>query len=321
MRIIQLELSSKSHGSILDTSFRLEVRQAQGNQGLFGDRFLDTRFACYAPTVQLEHEDFSAIHCQPLPIAGMRHQGKITHWKDDQGFGFITPNRGGTQVFVHIKSFANRQRRPVGNEIVTYEIRTDSKGRPQAERVVFVGEREPSATPSGRGHVRLLLAAAFLGFVAWSVVNDQLPIAVFWLYLAASGVAFVSYALDKSAARNDRWRTRESTLHLFALVGGWPGALAAQKLLRHKSKKQSFQIVFWTTVAVNCGALGWLFSPSGAEALNSILRATHVPQRVSHLQFTHSDESGTATVSGKPDIIDVLLGTLGNVLKPAGRNK
>lgn len=96
-----------------------------------------------------------------------------------------------------------------------------------------------------------------------------LPIAVAWFYLAASLVAFVAYALDKSAARNDRWRTKESTLHLFSLAGGWPGALAAQRLLRHKSRKQSFQTVFWATVILNCCALAWFFSASGAEALRS----------------------------------------------------
>jgi cold shock CspA family protein len=49
----------------------------------------------------------------------MRHQGKITSWKDEQGFGFITPNVGGNQVFVHVKAFIGRQKRPVGHEIVT----------------------------------------------------------------------------------------------------------------------------------------------------------------------------------------------------------
>lgn len=203
----------------------------------------------------------------------MRYQGKITDWKDDQGFGFITPNGGGQQIFVHIKSFSNRQRRPAGNEIVTYELTTDAKGRSQAGSVAFVGERVPSATSSGRSSTSLVLAAAFLIFVAASVLANKLPLSILGLYLFTSVVAFIAYALDKSAAINNQWRTQESALHLIALVGGWPGALAAQRLLRHKSKKQSFQIMFWATVFINCGALSWFFSSSGSEVLRSILGA------------------------------------------------
>ncbi|MFC1684920.1 DUF1294 domain-containing protein [Pseudomonadota bacterium] len=201
----------------------------------------------------------------------MRHQGKISTWKDDKGFGFITPKSGGIQVFVHIKSFANRRRRPVGNEIVTYVLKTDAKGRPQAGSVAFVGEPAPSASPRERSNIALILASAFLVLVAALAFVGRLPFAVLWLYLAASAIAFLAYAFDKSAARNDQRRTQESTLHFFALVGGWPGALAAQRLLRHKSKKQSFQIAFWTTVALNCSALAWLLSTSGAKVLRSIL--------------------------------------------------
>jgi uncharacterized membrane protein YsdA (DUF1294 family) len=107
--------------------------------------------------------------------------------------------------------------------------------------------------------------------VAGSVLSGKLPFAVLVLYLAASVITFGAYAFDKSAAKNDQWRTQESTLHFLALVGGWPGALAAQRLLRHKSKKQSFQFVFLATVVFNCGALGWLLTPSGTETLRSIL--------------------------------------------------
>jgi len=203
----------------------------------------------------------------------MRFQGKISNWKDDQGFGFITPNGGGKQVFVHIRSFSNRQRRPVGNEIVTYELKADANGRSYAESVAFVDERMPSATSSKHSNILPILTFAFLVFVAGSVFAGKLPLAVLGLYLVASTIAFGAYALDKSAARNNQWRTQESTLHLFALAGGWPGALAAQRLLRHKSRKQSFQVVFWITVALNCGALGWLFTSSGTEALHSILGA------------------------------------------------
>lgn len=203
----------------------------------------------------------------------MRYQGKTSDWKDDQGFGFIMPNGGGPRVFVHIKSFSTRQQRPAGNEIVTYELKRDAKGRPQAESVAFVGKRVAPASPSGRGNLLLILTAAFLVFVAGSGFAGRLPIAVTLIYLAASLIAFIAYALDKSAARNDQWRTKESTLHLLALAGGWPGALAAQRLLRHKSRKQSFQAVFWVTVILNCCALAWFFSASGAETLRSMLGA------------------------------------------------
>lgn len=203
----------------------------------------------------------------------MRHSGRITTWKDEQGFGFITSDSGGEQVFVHVKSFLNRQRRPVGSEVVTYQLNKDAKGRARAENVTLAGDRSPIAISSAIGPALLTLAALFLMFVAASVFAGKLPLAILGLYLGASAVAFLAYALDKSAARSDRWRTKESTLHLFALVGGWPGALAAQRLLRHKSRKLSFQVLFWATVLLNCGALGWLFSPAGSAALRHILGA------------------------------------------------
>ncbi len=203
----------------------------------------------------------------------MRYQGRLTTWKDDKGFGFITANGDGAQVFVHIKSFSNRQRRPAGNEIVTYALKVDGTGRAQAETVEFAGERITPSGPRNRNRSRIppLFASCFLVLVAASVFTGKLPKEILALYLVASVVAFVAYAFDKSAASNNRWRIPESTLHLFALVGGWPGALAAQRLLRHKSTKTSFQTVFWLTAFLNCGALGGLFSPSGTTMLRSIV--------------------------------------------------
>jgi uncharacterized membrane protein YsdA (DUF1294 family)/cold shock CspA family protein len=201
----------------------------------------------------------------------VRHQGRITRWKDEQGFGFITPNAGGEPAFVHIRSFSDRSRRPAENTLVSYELGRDGRGRPQACNVAFVGRRMPPPAPAGRGNIALLLAAAFAAFVAGSVMTGKWPATVAGFYLAASVVAFIAYALDKSAARNDRRRTPESTLHLFALAGGWPGALAAQRLLRHKSSKRSFQSAFWATVLIHCGALAWLAAAPGATAIRAAL--------------------------------------------------
>jgi uncharacterized membrane protein YsdA (DUF1294 family)/cold shock CspA family protein len=203
----------------------------------------------------------------------MRYRGRITTWKDEKGFGFITPKEGGEQVFVHISSFSNRRRRPNGEEFVSYELRRDSKGRVQANAVAYVGDWDMPSAPRGSSNIPHILAVCFLAFVVVVVVAGRLPVAVLALYLVVSLVAFVSYAFDKSAASRGQWRVQESTLHLFALLGGWPGALAAQRLLRHKSAKVSFQAMFWVTVALNCGGLGWLLSGAGAKTLRSILGA------------------------------------------------
>jgi uncharacterized membrane protein YsdA (DUF1294 family) len=80
-------------------------------------------------------------------------------------------------------------------------------------------------------------------------------VAVAAVYAIASVAAFAAYAVDKNAARTGAWRTPESTLHLLAVVGGWPGALLAQLFLRHKTQKSSFRAMFWVTVLVNCAVL------------------------------------------------------------------
>ena len=115
-----------------------------------------------------------------------------------------------------------------------------------------------------------MFAAAFLVLVVAAVVAGRLPFKVPGAYLLASCVTYVAYFLDKAAALKGRWRTAESTLHVFSLVGGWPGAMLAQRTLRHKTQKRSFQILYWMTVLLNCVAVGWLLSPSGMRLLQAI---------------------------------------------------
>ena len=101
------------------------------------------------------------------------------------------------------------------------------------------------------------IAILFLGVICGLVARAILPLGILVLYAGASLAAAVSYAADKTAARSGRWRTAERTLHVLALIGGWPGALIAQRVFRHKSRKPSFQIAFLSTVALNCGVLLW----------------------------------------------------------------
>jgi uncharacterized membrane protein YsdA (DUF1294 family) len=74
-------------------------------------------------------------------------------------------------------------------------------------------------------------------------------------YLVMSLVTYLLYARDKRAARAGTWRTSELTLQLAALCCGWPGALLAQRVLRHKNRKAGFQLAFWVIVGLNVCAL------------------------------------------------------------------
>jgi len=104
----------------------------------------------------------------------------------------------------------------------------------------------------------ICIATLFLTVICGLAARHMVPLAVPVVYLTASVAAGILYGMDKSAARNGTWRTPEKTLHVLALIGGWPGALFAQNVFRHKSRKMSFQFAFWATVVLNCGALGWL---------------------------------------------------------------
>lgn len=106
----------------------------------------------------------------------------------------------------------------------------------------------------------VMLACSFLALVAGLAVSGDLPVAVPVLYLAASLAAVVLYRADKTAAVSGGRRTPEDTLLAIGLLGGWPGALVAQRLVHHKSRKMSFQLLFWMTVAVNCAVLAWFWS-------------------------------------------------------------
>jgi len=82
-----------------------------------------------------------------------------------------------------------------------------------------------------------------------------------WVLLVSVGT-FALYAWDKRRAQHGGQREPESRLHLLELLGGWPGAFLAQRLVRHKTTKKSFQFIFWVIVLLHQyvaidALLGW----------------------------------------------------------------
>lgn len=206
----------------------------------------------------------------------MKFQGQLFNWHDDKGFGFVEPNGGGTRAFVHIKAFLPGSRRPLEGDIIIYEVVAENNNRHRAINIQFArdaarqNKRTKINAKSGIS-TGVVFIALFCFGILFSVYTTKLPLIVVGLYAVMSILTFVAYAIDKSAAQNGRWRIKENTLHLFSILGGWPGAYYAQQKLRHKSSKTAFKTGYWLTVFLNVGGLFWLHTKAGANFLNTLL--------------------------------------------------
>jgi uncharacterized membrane protein YsdA (DUF1294 family) len=81
------------------------------------------------------------------------------------------------------------------------------------------------------------------------------------VYLTATALfsllAFGGMAIDKRRAGRNKRRVPELVLHMFELLGGWPGSMLGQRTFRHKTRKLTYQGVFWAIVAVHLALLAW----------------------------------------------------------------
>ena len=66
----------------------------------------------------------------------MREQGRITHWNDAKGYGFIQPEDGGKDVFVHISALERAGISSVTEgQKLEYELAAGRDGRSSAENL------------------------------------------------------------------------------------------------------------------------------------------------------------------------------------------
>lgn len=194
-----------------------------------------------------------------------RKQGVLAEWNDDRGFGFIAPSAGGPRVFAHVSAFPRGQR-PVSGCKVSYVELRDERNRPRAWEVRYVTAPRAARASASVVPPALAISPLFFVLLVVLVVLDAMPTLLLASYGLLSAVAFLAFRADKSAAEQGRWRTPESTLHAIDLMGGWPGALVARHVFRHKTIKQPFRTIFWVTVIANCAALAWIVS-EGPPAL------------------------------------------------------
>jgi cold shock CspA family protein len=122
-----------------------------------------------------------------------RMRGTLVRWLDDKGYGFIRPDGGGRDVFVHLRDCGRIARAPKVGDIVLYQPANDGSGRFRAADVSIEGM--PSARPQRRAGSRpaadpelsigagsLLVVGLFCGVLGVLAVRGLLPVAVLMLY-------------------------------------------------------------------------------------------------------------------------------------------
>lgn len=198
----------------------------------------------------------------------MRFEGMLKTWNDERGFGFLEPLQGGEDIFVHIKAFRVRSGRPQVGQAMSFEVEIGPQGKKRAKNVesisaMRISRRKPRESHVPRGTSTLVAIPLFVILYLIVISLWQPPIFIAAVYVGVSLITYFVYRSDKSAAQQNTQRTPEIMLHLLALACGWPGALLAQQILRHKSRKLEFRIGFWATVILNTAAFVLLCSPIG----------------------------------------------------------
>lgn len=201
----------------------------------------------------------------------MRETGVVKAWNPDRGFGFVQ-REDAPDLFLHIKAFPRGAAEPAVGDEVTFEVEVQPDGKPRAAQARHAEEPYvPPVRPTSPviGTLAILAFAAIYSLV--EVYWGPVPLWVLFVYLGVSAITFGAYAIDKSAARFKQRRVAETSLILLGMVGGWPGAILAQQLLRHKTTKQSFRAVFWASVLINVFVFVALNAPGVAQSLAEVL--------------------------------------------------
>jgi len=199
----------------------------------------------------------------------MQQKGTLVLWNDDKGFGFVRPEDGDKDFFVHISAIKNYQkgqsRRPAVGDEVVFQADASAAGQRRIRHATVAaldGERAEAAAPAQTSRYSARALGLFIKLVAILPILPALH--VLWHYhnpLPLLAYAFMTpltimyYAEDKRRALQHQWRISNFYLHCFEILGGWPGALLAQNAYRHKLKRGTYQNGFWAIVALH--GIGW----------------------------------------------------------------
>lgn len=81
-------------------------------------------------------------------------KGTLVRWVNNKGFGFIKPENGKSDIFIHISALAGMSRSPVIGDFILYEVSSDSNGKLRAVNAMIEGVTRVSTSSITRPPIR-----------------------------------------------------------------------------------------------------------------------------------------------------------------------
>jgi uncharacterized membrane protein YsdA (DUF1294 family)/cold shock CspA family protein len=216
------------------------------------------------------------------------YEGIIKSWEVDEGVGLIQPSGGGKDIVIQFSDLKNSHYQPKQGDTICFKVIAEEDGKIKAYDAFIYAPEKSQLQPRNKPVIKKKLHKSkpkgnqFWAFCKYFIASlpfifsvdliiQKMIILPFFVYAIMSLLTFFVYAIDETKAHKRKWRTPDNIFHWLAFLGGWPGALITQHVIRHKNRERSFQLILWLIVIVHLFVwMDIVFNGSGILSLLAI---------------------------------------------------
>lgn len=173
------------------------------------------------------------------------HVARIIEWDEANGYGSLAHETG--RVFLHTRNFKHHHRIPRLGDTVLYQIGLDDRKREIAVHAVLL------RCGGLFHHLKPTWPSLLLVMPIVAIIFAPTPYP-FWYSLAyILSISIITYIVMQRTYRRSYSTHKlppDSTLHIFELIGGWPGSYVAQHSRTMPGRRLGYRLAYWAIVII-----------------------------------------------------------------------